>query len=712
MHADTASSTDTSDPPTPFYTPAPVPSPLPHRAKDVQTASVGTSTDLTEYEKVYLRIHSAAQQAVQQMQHVEATIDGFCTGPANVRKLKTYAAFQQAFAQLSNTIGSILPITPADNPAVCPAPPTTAALSVLDAHVARFHAAGETLFADLRKECPRGRWTWRIRPVIDAHLELTCNGQDMPDAVRDWLAAQDDRWTDKTVFCRVPGAVSAALSAGANLAGRVWAPAAAVLQMAAWAADPGAEQMFTVGTALANTFSVRVVSGAFLGVARPREPTEQPPGRWWRAGRVVVSAVERISHALLAGSRAVIRCLGAAGRGTVYLASMTASLVIEHSEAVLALLAVAGVGALVRLEWAPLMALLRLGPVLLQLASNPLAWFGTAAVAAAQANASGMSARHSLVLYRQLVNGMPLLARLVAQLRALIAHPDLQQPHALADPLPAAAITALARVGDSLLQSSAPGISLLTPEQLHALTVAAPGVRMMDLTMLANHVSAVAAAAVATPAGNVATQVMADQVFTEVATAVPPGHFDLIVHQLQVSLGGSMLAAANAVTVVFGYATQALALGSVISCIAASGGLMSGVCVGLAMQYVLRYERDRVQDLLQDLGVSPDAAAAMLSTASTVVSGVTLATGLFHHVFLTSPAAGAAALTERLRNLPPVQITAAEVAQRGERLTKLIARCVSQLTAAGHQLVTEGRLWATDPRVAACVAEMLRTISS
>jgi hypothetical protein len=42
------------------------------------------------------------------------------------------------------------------------------------------------------------------------------------------------------------------------------------------------------------------------------------------------------------------------------------------------------------------MALLRLGPVLLQLASNPLAWFGTAAVAAAQANASGMSAGHSL----------------------------------------------------------------------------------------------------------------------------------------------------------------------------------------------------------------------------------------------------------------------------------------------------------------------------
>lgn len=595
--------------------------------------------------RAFLRIHAMAHAAMAQVQHVEASIDQWCDQASQVREHRSYAAFSDAFVRLAAVVEEVL--QPASQGCL-----TRAGADRVTSAAQAFEGTGRALFADLTALCPRGQWTWRVRPVIEGHVELTCNGQDMPPAVRDWLNAPDDQLVEKTVFCRVPSAVSAMMAAAGDALGQVWTQGGAALHLAASAMEPDATRAFAPGLLLHNAFSVYVVSGAFVGVARRKRRDEPAPGRWWRAAEAVMAGIATTTGALASGAQAAARCAGRAG---AYVGRMAINLVAEHMGA---LLLAAMSGAVAYAAWAPVVMLVRSGYVLLQLLMNPMAWIGTAALLAAHARRL-IGAAPAVALYRQLVGAIPLLGRLGRLLAPLMTWLAQSQPVAalVQPPLPSTAVTALAAVGRLLFTCPAHGwtpvdaaaLAAAAQPLLHQPPLSATAPLTTDLAPLAAHLQQappeVASALAQPPAAPIAqlvgtaVAVVAQQcpdhaVLAALTTLEPAAQTFLPTPPAPPAPGavgppadppagawGDTARSAGAVVL------HTASIASIAACLtgaAATGGAGLLGCIGLLVRYLALLQGDNVAAVLVRMGVTEAAAAEAVRVARLAVTALSL----------------------------------------------------------------------------------------
>jgi hypothetical protein len=646
----------------------------------------------------YLQIYGAGQAASAQMKYVMASIDQWCFDADSVRRRLAFTEFVSAFNQVTQAVKEALT---SDGTCLPEAGPT-----LVEDKVQLFQETGRLLFIDLKKMCPRGEWSWRFRPQISGHIELTCGGHAMPPELQTWLAATEDHLVEKTVFCRIPSLGGAFLAS--DVVKDIVGPAVAMVGAAL--VDSGADRMFREGQALANEFKVYVVSGPFVAVAR-RVRENEPTSPWWyRLGSAVGSAISYMNDTLIAGARAVISALSAAGRSTLHMSRLLLGLMQDHFVNMVKLMA-AGTAAYAL--WAPMAALIAYGPLLAQLLLDPMAYIGAAALVAAHA-AQQLGVEHGQLLYRSLVSILPALSQVLVTFAGLINWVH-QTPRLIAYvPLPTSNVTALAMIGQQMM-SAAPGFTVVDVQQLVAqqswaqfiTSFATAGI---NYTAIQQAVQAAPTELIANPQQSIPVAVLE----TGVATAAMSVDVSSALGSLQL-----LLPHANMVINALG---EALSVGSMAMCLAGASTLFGLVsCAPVAISYLIAYRDREVVVILQSLGLSEEVARRVISVikAGKAVLGA-LSIWQWWNVQYDMPYA--------LANIPgSPEAIASEVAERGEALAGAagqiitqaagrglrqaakVARCVAILTSRGHVFLQNMAQmnFAADPAVLECLRNAL-----
>lgn len=638
----------------------------------------------------FLQIYGAGQAASAQMTHVTASIAQWCGDPETVRRRHTFVTFANSFERLIKTVEAAL--TPQNS-----CMPRNG-LATVESTMSLFQTAGRALFDDLKQTCPRGDWTWKFRPRLTGHVELTCGGHEMPNSLRSWLSNPNDNLVEKTVFCRIPSAMAGVMASVGDMAAKVWAPGGLATKMAGRLIDPGADRMFRAGQELANGFRVYVVTGPFVAVARQSQEDEKKPAWWRRIGAGVAASIGRMTGILIAGARATIQCLMAAGQSTVYVARLLMNLVREHFANMVMLMAA---GTAARALWAPMAMLIAHGSMLAQLLLDPMAWIGASAVIAAHATQL-IGVDYGVSLYRMLVSIFPAISQIITthgKLIGWIGRQGLAVP-----PMPTTAVTALTVIGERMFTCSAPGFTMVDLQKLVAQGNWNVLASAIDLT-------AIGAAVQKAPEPMVVGAQVPTEVFeTSIATVALANISNSSLAVALESLGPVAHSAGQWVSVL----GPLVSMSSIALCLATVGTWTGGLaCLPVIARYLVAYKSQLAVDLLQQLGVPISVSSQLIQaarTANAVVSAASVWTwwsaprDMAIAISDIGAHAGAvAAVADRADTL-----TAINEGARGMRLTAMVAHCVFDIIAAAGQLVQEGAFFTPrdDPRIVACLREI------
>ena len=138
-----------------------------------------------------------------------------------------------------------------------------------------FEAAEKKVHAMIERQCAKAKLerNYDFDRMFEGMVKPTCHGHEMPPDMMEWYGKMEENWTDKTVFCQVPSAAAHLMSKAGDFlmdkaAGTKWTGVGAGMKLMG---TPLAGKILRPGMNLSNNYVVLIVSGPFVGVAKPRD---------------------------------------------------------------------------------------------------------------------------------------------------------------------------------------------------------------------------------------------------------------------------------------------------------------------------------------------------------------------------------------------------------------------------------------------------------